>query len=152
VLFRKIIPYCLILPWIIGCSPTTKNTKSSEEKPVVKQRNNNTKPQQVAFKKQEPNKNKELAELHGDIRKYYSLSYRHIVGYDTLNSQLRICKNVFTFFVENPDLPALKRFKDAGFPMEFWSASMCAFYGVPVAQVPPLFKKSPGLRVSTGWL
>ena len=144
-LFRKIIPYCLILPWIIGCSSTTKNTKFSEEKPIVKQRNNNTKPQHVVLKKQEPNKNKELAEVHGDIRKYYSFSYRHIVGYDTLNSQLRICKNVFTFFVENPDLPALNRFKDAGFPMEFWSTSMCAFYGVPVAQVPRYLKKAQGL-------
>lgn len=144
-LFSKIIPYCLILTWIIGCSSTTKNAKFSEEKPVVKQRENNTKPQHVALKKQEPNQVKNRVEVHGDIRRYYTLSYRNIVGYDTVISQLSICKNVFTFFVENPDLPTLKRFKDAGFPMEFWSTSMCAFYGVPVAQVPRYLKKAQRL-------
>ena len=80
-----------------------------------------------------------------DIRKYESFTYRHIIGYDTLRSKLNVCKNVFTFFVENPDLPTLKRFKDAGFPMEFWSTSMCAFYGVPVAQVPRYLKKAQRL-------
>jgi hypothetical protein len=80
-----------------------------------------------------------------DIRRYERFTYRHIIGYDTLTSQLSICKNVFTFFVENPDLPALKQFNDAGFPMEFWSTSMCAFYGVPVAHVPRYLKKAQGL-------
>jgi hypothetical protein len=136
---------CLAFALIIGCSPSPKNTKTTLEKPVYKQQENKTTHQHVALKTQEPNKDKELAEVHGDIRRYYSLPYRHIVGYDTLNSQLSICKNVFTFFVENPDLPALKRFKDLGFPMEFWSTSMCAFYGVPVAQVTRFLKKGERL-------
>ncbi len=144
-LFRKIIPYCLILPWIIGCSPTTKNTKFSEEKPVVKQRNNNTKPQHVALKTQEPHKHEEIAEVHGDIRRYYTLSYRNIVGYDTVISQLSICKNVFTFFVENSDVSTIKRFRQDGFPIEFWSTNMCSFYGVPSSKVKHFIKKAKRL-------
>ena len=136
---------CLAFAVIIGCSPSPENTKTTLEKPAFKQHKNKTTHPHVALKKQEPNKDKKLAEVHGDIRRYYSLPYRHIVGYDTLNSQLNICKNVFTFFVENPDLPALKRFKDLGFPMEFWSTSMCAFYGVPVAQVTRFLKKGERL-------
>lgn len=80
-----------------------------------------------------------------DIRKYESFTYRHIIGHDTLRSKLNVCKNVFTFFVENPNLPDLKRFKDVGFPMESWSTSMCAFYGVPVAQVTRYLKKAEAL-------
>jgi len=136
---------CLAFALVIGCSPSPENTKTTLEKPAFKQQKNKTTHQHVALKKQEPNKDKKLAEVHGDIRRYYTLSYRNIVGYDTLISQLSICKNVFTFFVENPDLPALKRFKDLGFPMEFWSTSMCAFYGVPVAQVTRFLKKGERL-------
>ena len=141
-LFSKIIPYCLILTWIIGCSPTTKNAKFSEEKPVVKQRENNTKPQHVALKKQEPNQVKNRVEVHGDIRRYYTLSYRNIVGYDTVISQLSICKNVFTFFVENSDESTIKRFRQDGFPIEFWSTNMCSFYGVPSSQINHFIKKA----------
>lgn len=136
---------CLAFVLVIACSPSPKNTKTTQEKPALKQKENKTTHPHLALKTQEPNKDKELAEVHGDIRRYYSLPYRHIVGYDTLNSQLSICKNVFTFFVENSDLPALKRFKELGFPMEFWSTSMCAFYGVPVAQVTRFLKKGEGL-------
>ena len=136
---------CLAFALIIGCSPSPKNTKTTLEKPVYKQQGNKTTHPHVVLKKQEPNKDKARIEVHGDIRRYYTLSYRNIVGYDTLTSQLSICKNVFTFFVENPDLPALKLFKDAGFPMEFWSTSMCAFYGVPVAQVTRFLKKGERL-------
>ncbi|MFM7596123.1 MAG: hypothetical protein ACKO4Y_08095 [Flavobacteriales bacterium] len=144
-LHLKIITYSLILALAIGCRSSPKNTKIPEEKQAFKQRENKPKPQQVALNKQEPNTNKEFAQVHGDIRRYCTLTYRHIIGYDTLTSQLSICKNVFTFFVENPDLPALKLFKDAGFPMEFWSTSMCAFYGVPVAHVPRYLKKAQDL-------
>lgn len=136
---------CLAFALIIGCSPSPKNTKITPEKPAFKQQENKTTNPHITLKTQEPNKDKARIEVHGDIRRYYSLPYRHIVGYDTLNSQLSICKNVFTFFVENPDLPALKRFKELGFPMEFWSTSMCAFYGVPVAQVSRFLKKGERL-------
>ena len=77
------------------------------EKPVYKQQENKTTHQHVALKTQEPHKHKEIAEVHGDIRSYYTLSYRNIVGYDTVISQLSICKNVFTFFVENSDVSTI---------------------------------------------
>ena len=108
---------CLAFALPIGCSPSPENTKTTLEKPAFKQQENKTTHQHVALKKQEPNKDKELAEVHGDIRRYFTLSYRHIVGYDTLNSQLSICKNVFTFFVENPDVSTIKRFRKDGFPI-----------------------------------
>lgn len=136
---------CLAFALVFGCSPSPKNTKTTQEKPAFKQQENKTTHQHVTLKTQEPHKHEEIAEVHGDIRRYYSLPYRHIVGYDTLNSQLSICKNVFTFFVENSDLPALKRFKELDFPMEFWSTSMCAFYGVPVAKVTRFLNKGEGL-------
>ena len=136
---------CLAFAVIIGCSPSPKKSKTTLEKPAFKKQENKTAHQHVALKTQEPNIDKARIEVHEDIRRYYSLPYRHIVGNDTLNSQLSICKNVFTFFVENPDLPALKRFKKLGFPMEFWSTSMCAFYGVPVAHVARYLKKAQGL-------
>ena len=127
---------------VFGCSPSPKNTKTTLEKPVCKQQENKTTHQHVTLKKQKPNKDKELAEVHGDIRRYYTLSYRNIVGYDTLTSQLSICKNVFTFFVENPDVSTIKRFRTDGFPIEFWSTNMCSFYGVPSSQVKYFIKKA----------
>jgi hypothetical protein len=133
---------CLAFALIIGCSPSPKNTKTTQEKPVYKQQKNKTTHQHVTLKKQEPNKDLELAEVHGDIRRYYTLSYRNIVGYDTLTSQLSICKNVFTFFVENPDVSTIKRFRNDGFPIEFWSTNMCSFYGVPSSQVKYFIKKA----------
>ena len=119
-----------------------KNTKTTLEKPVYKQQGNKTTHQHVALKTQEPNKDKELAEVHGDIRRYYTLSYRNIVGNDTVISQLSICKNVFTFFVENSDVSTIKRFRQDGFPIEFWSTNMCSFYGVPSNQVKYFIKKA----------
>ena len=122
---------CLAFALVIGCSPSPENTKTTLEKPAFKQHKNRTTHQHVALKKQEPNKDKKLAEVYVDIRRYSTLSYRHIVGYDTLNSKLSICKNVFTFFVENPDVSTITRFRTDGFPIEFWSTNMCSFYGVP---------------------
>lgn len=133
---------CLVFALVIGCSPSPKNTKTTLEKPAFKQQKNKTTHPHVALKKQEPNKDKKVTEVHGDIRRYYTLSYRNIVGYDTLNSQLSICKNVFTFFVENPDLSTIKRFRTDGFPIEFWSTNMCSFYGVPSSQVKYFIKKA----------
>ena len=133
---------CLAFALVFGCGPSPKNTKTTLEKPVYKQQENKTTHQHVALKTQEPNKDKELAEVHGDIRRYYTLSYRNIVGYDTLTSQLSICKNVFTFFVENPDVSTIKRFRTDGFPIEFWSTNMCSFYGVPSSQVKYFIKKA----------
>ena len=133
---------CLAFALAIGCSPSPENTKTTLEKPAFKQQENKTTHQHVALKKQEPNKDKELAEVHGDIRRYFTLSYRHIVGYDTLNSQLSICKNVFTFFVENPDVSTITRFRKDGFPIEFWGTNMCSFYGVPSSQVKYFIKKA----------
>ena len=133
---------CLAFALVFGCGPSPKNTKTTLEKPVYKQQENKTTHQHVTLKKQEPNKDLELAEVHGDIRRYYTLSYRNIVGYDTLTSQLSICKNVFTFFVENPDVSTIKRFRNDGFPIEFWSTNMCSFYGVPSSQVKYFIKKA----------
>ena len=133
---------CLAFALIIGCSPSPKNTKTTLEKPAFKQQENKTTHPHVALKTQEPNKDKARIEVHGDIRKYYTLPYRHIVGYDTLNSQLSICKNVFTFFVGNPDVSTIKRFRKDGFPIEFWSTNMCSFYGVPSSQVKYFIKKA----------
>ena len=133
---------CLAFALVFGCGPSPKNTKTTLEKPVYKQQENKTTHQHVALKTQEPNKDKELTEVHGDIRRYYTLSYRNIVGYDTLTSQLSICKNVFTFFVENPDVSTIKRFRQDGFPIEFWSTNMCSFYGVPSSQVKYFIKKA----------
>lgn len=133
---------CLAFALIIGCSPSPKNTKTTQEKPAFKQQENKTTHPHLALKTQEPHKHEEIAEVHGDIRRYYSLPYRHIVGYDTLNSQLSICKNVITFFVENPDVSTIKRFRTDGFPIEFWSTNMCSFYGVPTSQVKYFIKKA----------
>jgi hypothetical protein len=136
---------CLAFALVFGCGPSPKNTKTRLEKPVYKQQKNKTTHQHVALKTQEPHKHEEIAEVHGDIRRYYTLSYRNIVGYDTVISQLSICKNVFTFFVENSDESTIKRFRQDGFPIEFWSTNMCSFYGVPVAQVPRYLKKAQRL-------
>lgn len=133
---------CLAFALIIGCSPSPKNTKTTQEKPAFKQQENKTTHPHLALKTQEPHKHEEIAEVHGDIRRYYTLSYRNIVGYDTLTSQLSICKNVITFFVENPDVSTIKRFRTDGFPIEFWSTNMCSFYGVPSSQVKYFIKKA----------
>ena len=67
---------CLAFALAIGCSPSPENTKTTLEKPAFKQQENKTTHQHVALKKQEPNKDKELAEVHVDIRRYSTLSYR----------------------------------------------------------------------------
>ena len=133
---------CLSFALVFGCNTSPKNTKNRQEKPAFKQWKNTRTHQHVALKTQEPHKHEELAEVHGDIRSYYTLSYRNIVGYDTVISQLSICKNVFTFFVENPDVSTIKRFRQDGFPIEFWSTKMCSFYGVPSNQVKYFIKKA----------
>lgn len=136
------IANCLAFALVFGCGPSPKNTKTTQEKPAFKQQENKTTHQHVALKTQEPHKREEIAEVHGDIRRYYTLSYRNIVGYDTVISQLSICKNVFTFFVENSDVSTIKRFRQDGFPIEFWSTAMCSFYGVPSNQVKYFIKKA----------
>ena len=87
--------------------------------------------------------------IHEDIRQYTTFPYRHIGGYDTLDSQLKICKNVFTFFVENPEQETLKRFKEEGFPMEFWATDMCSFYGVQVKFVNKFLAKAKQMGFET---
>ena len=143
--YMNYIANCLAFALVFGCGPSPKNTKTTLEKPVYKQQKNKTTHQHVALKTQEPHKHEEIAEVHGDIRRYYTLSYRNIVGYDTVISQLSICKNVFTFFVENSDESTIKRFRHDGFPIEFWSTNMCSFYGVPSSKVKHFIKKAKRL-------
>ena len=80
-----------------------------------------------------------------DIRTYYHLTYKHLVGYDTVTDHLQICKNVFTFFIDNPNYKELESFSAAGFPMEFWGTDMCSFFGVPETKVNLFLNKAAQL-------
>lgn len=134
----------LVCLTFLSCNHATKPRDSSRIKVQTKKgHNSNLKyvPQWHAFSQSKKIDRKSTI-IHEDIRQYTTFPYRHIVGYDTMESQLKICKNVFTFFVENPDQETLKRFKEEGFPMEFWATDMCSFYGVPSNQVKDFIKKA----------
>jgi hypothetical protein len=80
-----------------------------------------------------------------DIRTYYHVTYKHLVGYDTVTDHLQICKNVFTFFIDNPNYQELEQFRAVGFPMEFWGTDMCSFFGVPETKVNRFLNKAAQL-------
>jgi hypothetical protein len=80
-----------------------------------------------------------------DIRTYYNLTYKHLVGYDIVTDHLQICKNIFTFFIDNPNYKQLEQFRAAGFPMEFWGTDMCSFFGVPETKVNSYLNKATQL-------
>ena len=84
-----------------------------------------------------------------DIRTYYHLTYKHLVGYDTVTDHLQICKNIFTFFIDNPNYKELESFRAAGFPMEFWGTDMCSFFGVHETKVNLFLNKAAQLGYTT---
>jgi hypothetical protein len=84
-----------------------------------------------------------------DIRTYYHLTYKHLVGYDTVTDHLLVCRNIFTFFIDNPNYKELKQFRAVGFPMEFWSTNMCSFFGVPERKVNHFLDKAAQLGYTT---
>lgn len=84
-----------------------------------------------------------------DIRRYYHFTYKHLVGNDTVSDHLQICKNIFTFFIDNPNYKQLEQFRAAGFPMEFWSTDMCSFFGVPETKVNLFLNKAAQLGYTT---
>ena len=84
-----------------------------------------------------------------DIRRYYHITYKHLVGNDTVSDHLQICKNIFTFFIDNPNYKQFEQFGAAGFPMEFWSTDMCSFFGVPETKVNLFLNKAAQLGYTT---
>lgn len=84
-----------------------------------------------------------------DIRTYYHVTYKHLVGYDTVTDHLQICKNIFTFFIDNPNYKELEPFRAAGFPMEFWGTDMCSFFGVPETKLNHFLDKAAQLGYTT---
>ncbi len=54
---------------------------------------------------------------------------------DTINRTLKIAENVITFFIRNENHTELKKFKNKGFPMEFWATEMCPFFHIPYSEL-----------------
>jgi hypothetical protein len=73
--------------------------------------------------------------IQPDIKLYQEIKYVYFSDYsnklDTINRTLKIAKNVITFFIPNEKYTELAKFKNKGFPMEFWATEMCPFFHIP---------------------
>ncbi len=68
-----------------------------------------------------------------EIKYVYFSDYNNIL--DTINWTLKIAENVITFFILNEIHTKLKKFKNKGFPMEFWATEMCPFFNIPYSEL-----------------
>ncbi|MEY4127076.1 MAG: hypothetical protein RL737_1265 [Bacteroidota bacterium] len=148
----KFLYYTIILLFISCTSGIQKPIEKKESGERVSTGHKGVKPKE--FKKPNPDKSSKLSgetkhqQIKG-IRTYYHLTYKHLVGYDTVSDHLQICKNMFTFFIDNPNYKELEQFRAAGFPMEFWGTDMCSFFGVPETKVNLFLNKAARLGYTT---
>jgi len=144
----KFLYYTIILLFISCISGIQKPIEKKESGERVSTEHKGVKPKE--FKKPNPDKSQKISgetkhQQIKDIRTYYHITYKHLVGYDTVTDHLQICKNIFTFFIDNPNYKQLEQFRAAGFPMEFWSTDMCSFFGVPETKVNQFINKAAQL-------
>ena len=144
----KFLYYTIILLFISCISGIQKPIEKKESGERVSTEHKGVKPKE--FKKPNPDKSQKISgetkhQQIKDIRTYYHITYKHLVGYDTVTDHLQICKNIFTFFIDNPNYKQLEQFRAAGFPMEFWSTDMCSFFGVPETKVNHFINKAAQL-------
>jgi hypothetical protein len=149
---RKFLHFSIILLFISCTSSNQKHVEKKESGQRVSNEHNRVKPKE--FINPNPNKTPKISgetthQQLKDIRTYYHLSYKHLVGYDTITDHLQICKNIFTFFIDNPNYKELEPFRAAGFPMEFWGTDMCSFFGVPETKVNHFLNKAAQLGYTT---
>jgi hypothetical protein len=144
----KSLHFSIILLFMSCTSGIQKPIEKKESGERVSTGHKGVKPKE--FKKPNPDKSQKISgetknQRLKDIRTYYHLTYKHLVGYDTVTDHLQICKNMFTFFIDNPNYKQLEQFRAAGFPMEFWSTDMCSFFGVPETKVNHFINKAAQL-------
>jgi hypothetical protein len=132
--FIRIIVCCFL---IVGCGADNENAnldKSSKKQPKsktkvikdVKVPNQKFKTYSIVTEKSDLNKNTEIKYV------YYSGYKIHL---DTNNVTLKIAENVITFFIPNENHKDLVKFKNKGFPMEFWATEMCPFFHIPISEM-----------------
>ncbi|NDB34377.1 MAG: hypothetical protein EB023_03315 [Flavobacteriia bacterium] len=148
----KFLYFSIILLFISCTSGIQKPIEKKESGERVSTEHKGVKPKE--FKKPYPDKSQKISgetknQRLKDIRTYYHITYKHLVGYDTVTDHLQICKNMFTFFIDNPNYKQLEQFRAAGFPMEFWSTDMCSFFGVPETKVNLFLNKAARLGYTT---
>lgn len=148
----KLLHFGIILLFMSCTSGIQKPVEKKESGQRVSNEHNLVKPKE--FKKTNPDKSPKISgetkhQQLKDIRTYYHLTYKHLVGYDTITDHLQICKNIFTFFIDNPNYKDLEPFSVAGFPMEFWGTDMCSFFGVPETKVNHFLDKASQLGYTT---
>jgi hypothetical protein len=149
---RKFLHFSIIILFISCTSRNEKHVEKKESSQRVRTGHNLIKPKE--FKKTNPAitpkiSGKTTHQQLKDIRTYYHVTYKHLVGYDTVTDHLLICKNIFTFFIDNPNYKDLEQFRAAGFPMEFWGTDMCSFFGVPETKVNHFLDKASQLGYTT---
>ena len=149
---HKFLYFSIIILFISCTSRNEKHVEKKESSQRVRTGHNLIKPKE--FKKTNPAitpkiSGKTTHQQLKDIRTYYHLTYKHLVGYDTITDHLQICKNIFTFFIDNPNYKELESFRAAGFPMEFWGTDMCSFFGVPETKVNLFLNKAAQLGYTT---
>jgi len=145
---RKFLHFSIIILFISCTSRNEKHVEKNESGQRVSTEHKGVKPKE--FINPDPAKTPKISgkikkQQLKDIRTYYHLSYKHLVGYDTITDHLQICKNIFTFFIDNPNYKELEPFSAAGFPMEFWGTDMCSFFGVPERKVNHFLDKAAQL-------
>lgn len=148
----KFLYYTIILLFISCASRNQKHVEKKESSKRVSTEHKDVKLKE--FKKPNPDKSSKLSgetkhQQIKDIRTYYHITYKHLVGYDTVSDHLQICKNIFTFFIDNPNYKQLEQFRAAGFPMEFWGTDMCSFFSVPETKVSLFLNKAARLGYTT---
>ena len=148
----KFLYFSIILLFTSCTSGIQKPIEKKESGERVSTEHKGVKPKE--FKKPYPDKSQKISgetknQRLKDIRTYYHITYKHLVGYDTVTDHLQICKNMFTFFIDNPNYKQLEQFRAAGFPMEFWSTDMCSFFGVPETKVNLFLNKAARLGYTT---
>ncbi|VXC07712.1 hypothetical protein FLAVO9AF_510015 [Flavobacterium sp. 9AF] len=77
--------------------------------------------------------------IQTDITQYQEIKYVYFSDYnnklDTINKTLKIAENLITFFIRNENHTELVKFKNKGFPMEFWATEMCPFFYIPYLEL-----------------
>ena len=75
-----------------------------------------------------------------DFNQQQKVKYIYFSDYsnkiDSINRTLKIAENVITFFIPNGNhIEIMKKFRNNGFPMEFWSTGGYSFFHIPYSEL-----------------
>ncbi len=122
---------------LVGCGNQDKKSPfhSSTNKPV----NIESRKDSIELDSTQLSNSDTTSTIQPDIKPYQEIKYVYFSDYsnklDTIIRTLKISENVITFFIPNENHTELAKFKNKGFPMEFWATEMCPFFHIPYPEL-----------------